>query len=230
MGIYNNGQWDYLTETKSRRYRHSSAVKGDRILLIGGYYSNSTEWISADGSPSQAGPFQVRHGYLHCTMQLSADLILVTGGYGAELYVTEYQLTGEENPLTPMRQARMGHACAVYQGAAGQQVLLVTGGYSNSDSGSYLSSTEVATYSSGGRLEEWREVEGGELPQPRYGLRATMGGDILFFTGGIDDGNNYLTSILSWDPVAESWQAAGDLAVARAYHAAVAVPELLIKC
>merc|ERR1711971_578271 len=104
MGIYNNGQWDYLTETKSRRYRHSSAVKEDRILLIGGYYSNSTEWISADGSPSQAGPFQVRHGYLHCTIQPSADLILVTGGAGTGSYVTEYQLTGEgkENPLTPM--------------------------------------------------------------------------------------------------------------------------------
>ena len=88
----------------------------------------------------------------------------------------------------------------------------------------------MATYSSGGQLEEWREVEGGELPQPRYGLRATLVGDILFFTGGQDDDYNKLTSILSWDPVAESWQAAGDLAVARAYHAAVAVPESLITC
>ena len=88
----------------------------------------------------------------------------------------------------------------------------------------------MATYSSGGQLEEWREVEGGELPQPRYGLRATLVGDILFVTGGQDDGYNYLTSILSWDPVAESWQAAGDLAVARNLHAAVAVPESLITC
>merc|ERR1712192_50889 len=187
--------------------------------------------ISADGSPSQAGPFQVRHGHLHCTMQLSADLILVTGGVGTESYVTEYQLNGnkgKENPLTPMSQARRGHACGVYQGAAGQQVLLVTGGvYSGF---AFLSSTEVATYSNGGRLEEWREVEGGELPQPRLGLRATLVGDILFVTGGQDDGYNYLTSILSWDPVAESWQAAGDLALARNLHAAVAVPESLITC
>ena len=72
-------------------------------------------------------------------------------------------------------------------------------------------------------MEEWREVEGGELPQPRYGSRATLVGDILFVTGGVDD-NNYFTSILSWDPVAESWQATGDLAVARYGHAAVAVP------
>ena len=71
-------------------------------------------------------------------------------------------------------------------------------------------------------------MEGGELPNPRFGLRATLVGDILFVTGGLDD--DYLTSILSWDPVAESWQAAGDLAVARAFHAAVAVPDSLITC
>ena len=123
--IYNNGQWDQLAETKSTRYDHSSAVKEDRILLIGGEDSRSTEWISADGSPSQAGPFQVRHGPSHCTIQLSADLIVVTGGVGTESYVTEYQLTGNdgnETPLTPMSQARRSHACAVYQGAANQQV------------------------------------------------------------------------------------------------------------
>merc|ERR1712192_382821 len=176
------------------------------------------------------GPFQVRHGYLHCTMQLSSNLIVMTGGDGTGSYVTLYQLFGNETPLTPMRQARDSHACGVYQGAAGQQVLLVTGGFSFS--GSYfgtLSSTEVAVYSSGGRLEEWREVEGGELPSTRGSLRATLVGDILFVSGGWD-GNNHLTSILSWDPVTESWQAAGDLAVGRDDHAAVAIPESLITC
>lgn len=227
--IYNNGQWDHLTETRSRRQGHSSAVRQDRILLIGGSASSSTEWISADGSPSQAGPFQVRHGHDHCTIQLSADLIVVTGGRDTESYVTEYQLSGNdgnETPLTPMSQSRRYHACGVYQGAAGQQVLLVTGGYYY---GSYLSSTEVATYSSGGQLEEWREVEGGELPSTRTGLRATLVGDILFVTGGKDN-SYYFTSILSWDPVAESWQSAGDLAEARFNHAAVAVPDSLITC
>ena len=87
----------------------------------------------------------------------------------------------------------------------------------------------MATYSSGSQVEEWREVEGGELPSPRAGLRATLVGDILFVTSGVDD-NNELTSILSWDPVTESWQAAGDLAVGRYEHAAVAVPDSLITC
>ena len=84
----------------------------------------------------------------------------------------------------------------------------------------------MAVYSSGSQLE-WREVEGGRLPSPRTGLRATFIDDIFFVTGGYD-GANYLTSILSWDPVAESWQHAGDLAVARDDHAAVAVPKSVI--
>ena len=85
----------------------------------------------------------------------------------------------------------------------------------------------MAVFSSGIQLE-WREVEGGQLAQPRRGPRVTLVGDILFVTGGYD--GNDLTSILSWDPVAETWQAAGDLAVARADHVAVAVPESLIDC
>ena len=86
----------------------------------------------------------------------------------------------------------------------------------------------MAVHSSDSQLE-WREVEGGELPSPRNGLRATLVGDILFVTGSYD-GDHYLTSILSWDPVGETWQAAGDLAVGRYNHAAVALPSSFIEC
>ena len=73
-------------------------------------------------------------------------------------------------------------------------------------------------------------MEGGELPRPRISPQATLVGDILFVTGGQDDGYTVLTSILSWDPVTESWESVGDLAVARCFHAAVALPDLLIQC
>ena len=85
---------------------------------------------------------------------------------------------------------------------------------------------QVAVYSSGGFA--WREVEGGELPSPRSGLRAAMVGDVLHVTGGYD--GNDLTSILAWDPDTESWQDAGELHVGRAFHAAVAVPDSIIQC
>ena len=70
-------------------------------------------------------------------------------------------------------------------------------------------------------------MEGGQLPSPRGGLRAASVDGVLYVTGGYD-GDNRLTSILSWDPVAESWQQAGELDVARDYHAAVAVPKSVI--
>ena len=130
--IYNNSAWNHLVDTRSSRGMHSSAVKENRILLIGGHDSRSTEWIPVDGSPSQPGPFHVRHRYGHCTVQVSADVIVVTGGgwgwlpsvHPTEDYVTEYKLTGDgnETPLTPMRHSRAQHACGVYQGAGGQQV------------------------------------------------------------------------------------------------------------
>ena len=88
---------------------------------------------------------------------------------------------------------------------------------------------QVAVYSTGGFA--WREVAGGELPSPRSYLRAAMVGDVLHVTGGAEFvdgvGNNYLTSILAWDPVAESWQDVGDLNVGRVSHAAVAVTDII---
>ena len=123
--IYNGGgEWTHLADISSYRVFHTSAVKDDdRILLIGGF-SRSTEWISMDGSPSQPGPFDVRHGYSHCTIQLSSDLILVTGGWDTFDFVTSYHLSGngDETPQAPMNQGRYDHACGVYQDAGGQQV------------------------------------------------------------------------------------------------------------
>ena len=52
--------------------------------------------------------------------------------------------------------------------------------------------------------------------------------NVLYVTGG-RDGDDTLTSILSWDPTNESWEEAGNLTVARAYHAAVAVSSSMIE-
>ena len=105
--IYNGGgEWQRVVDTSSRRELHSSAVREDekRILLIGGQYSRSTEWISVDGSPSQPGPFRARNWGEHCTIQLSSDLIVLTGGDGIGDYVTEYNLSGNGDE-TPLREA-----------------------------------------------------------------------------------------------------------------------------
>ena len=122
--FFNGGEWTHLVNTRFSRSSHSSAQNDDRILLIGGHDSRSTEWISVDGSPSQPGPFHVRHGHAHCTIQVSEDIIVVTGGFQTWKYVTEYNMTGDgkETHLTPMGGGRYRHACAAYQDADGQQV------------------------------------------------------------------------------------------------------------
>ena len=121
--IYQEGSWKHLQNTTARRAFHSSATTADAVLLIGGGYSNTTEWIPVNGSPVRQGPFTVRHESSHCTIQISADIIVVTGGHGTEDYVTQYQLAdGNETPLTSMGQPRYDHACGVYQDPSGQQV------------------------------------------------------------------------------------------------------------
>ena len=116
--------WTKIADTRSRRIYHSSAQHEDRILLIGGRDSSSTEWISTDGGEPQAGPWSVRHRERHCTIQVSSDLIVVTGGRYTYDYVTEYQLTGDatETVMTSLITGRAGHACGVYREAGGQQV------------------------------------------------------------------------------------------------------------
>ena len=90
------------------------------------------------------------------------------------------------------------------------------------------SNNQVGVYTGSGQVE-WREVAGGQLPEPRVGLQASMVDNIIFVTGGQDQDYNYLTSILSWDPSTESWRPVGDLKVGRTAHAAVALPSSIIE-
>ena len=125
--IYREGSWQHLQNTTVERHYHSSATTMDAVLLIGGAWTTTTEWIPIDGSPARPGPFTVRHGRFHCTIQTRDDVIVVTGGYGTFDLVTHYHLTdGTETPLTSLGQPRYYHACGVYQDTKGQKVNLST--------------------------------------------------------------------------------------------------------
>ena len=121
--IYQEGAWEHLQDTIHERRYHSAVGLRENLLLIGGQYSKSTEFIPVDGSDASPGPFTVRHGYWHCTMKISEEVIVVTGGSSTEDLVTEYQLTdGRETALTTLTEGRGAHACGVYQDTDGQQV------------------------------------------------------------------------------------------------------------
>ena len=131
--VYRNGSWQHLQDTLHAREWHSSAKTDDAVLLIGGYYSEeTTEWIPIDGSPAHPGPFFIRHWYKHCTIQVNALAIVVTGGRTSTYdhyyqdYVTEYKLNDvTETPLTPLLKPRSEHACGSFLNDNGQQVTTI---------------------------------------------------------------------------------------------------------
>ena len=129
---YNNecNGWTRMVETRRTRKDHSSAQTKDKILLMGGRSaSQTTEWIPMDAMnhQGQQGPFYIYYiGNQHCTIQVSSDLILVTGGFGNYDQVTKYQLTGNASRtvMTPLNVGRFEHACGVYWDADGQRVII----------------------------------------------------------------------------------------------------------
>ena len=136
--IYREGSWRHLQDTKEWREFHSTATTEDAVLLIGGTDSEyndifSTEWIPMDGSAARPGPFTVRQGHSLCTIQISHDIIVVTGGHWTGDLVTQYHLFGgPETPLTPLGQYRFGHGCAVYQDAEDRQVSFALSSFKSS--------------------------------------------------------------------------------------------------
>merc|ERR1712156_254808 len=107
--IYQEGAWEHLQNTIVERRDHSAVELREKLLLIGGSSSNSTEFIPVDGSDASPGPFTVRHGEWHCTMKISEEVIVVTGGFQTWNLVTEYQLSdGRETALTPLTEGREG--------------------------------------------------------------------------------------------------------------------------
>ena len=68
------------------------------VLLIEGKNSNgSTEFITVDGSGASPEAFSVRHDEGHCTIKISEEVIMVTGGYQTE---DKYQLTNGRESIS----------------------------------------------------------------------------------------------------------------------------------
>jgi hypothetical protein len=220
--------WEAGPSTLHSRIHHTSAVTAEGLLLVGGSYSRTTtELLPLDGGSSRQG-FPLQPGRRdHCSIQLSADTIVLTGGWDTESLVTEHsglgtggEVTTRELPalLTP----RWDHACGVYTVGGTQvgrwpflpdspfQMLIVTGG----SDGQRLAveAVEVMAHPAG----SWREAA--PLPTGRWGLRGASLASVFHVSGGKDSGFNYLDEILAWDPVSETWSLAGHLATARDYH------------
>ena len=150
---YVQGNWTELASEcnwsdSRKRSTLTSAVYDGRLLLIREqdpifmiehdyWYNTTTTWIPLDGSPPQQGPFHNRHGYHHCTIQVSPHTIVVTGGTddypgesgrypgngNVEIFVTEYKLTDGTWSFVPnLPKPLWKHACGSYRDQDGHQV------------------------------------------------------------------------------------------------------------
>ena len=119
--VYQNNMWVHLQDTlQYRGGHHSSLSLSDAVLLIGGTATDGTwdtELIPADGSSPSPGPFKSRllHGHDHCSIQMSEDTFIMTGGSNSERVVTKYTMNGENEFLPVLHQGRSNHACGSYR-------------------------------------------------------------------------------------------------------------------
>merc|ERR1712130_271952 len=217
------GKWKEVAQLKEKRWRHSSAVTSRGLMLLGGQVSpNTTELVSLEkGGGGEVQPLHPPR-LDHCSIQVSADVVVLTGGRDTEYLVTEHNLskrvTGVKQ-LPSLETGRRYHACGHY--TVGNSLrLLVTGGY---DGTQVLDSTERLNYST----EEPHWGVSGPLPAARHGLRAAYISGVLHVTGG-KLGTSEAGEVLVWDGVAEEWNAAGGLQVSRQAHAVLEVPILAI--
>ena len=112
--------WEARSSTLHNRSFHTSAVTSEGLLLLGGLDSPlTTELLPADGGPSRES-FPLQPGRQdHCSIQVSADTIVLTGGLYTESLVTElYGLgTGGEvtsRELPSLLHPRYIHICGAY--------------------------------------------------------------------------------------------------------------------
>ena len=169
--------WVEVVTLVEPRLGHTGAIiSDDLLLLVGGQESsNTTELVDIGRGESKAG-FTLQPGrQYHCSIQLTSDTVVLTGGSGTETLVTEFSYLGESEPLMKelagFQEGRRAHACGSYS-VDDSTFMLVTGG---TNSLQHLASTEVKStltiqlcsmiqvfeYPGG----SWRFV--GELPAPR---------------------------------------------------------------
>ena len=167
--------WEELVELIEPRVGHTSAIlANDLLLLVGGRESPSTTELVDIAKGKSTASFNLQTGrQFHCSIQLTSDTVVLTGGLSTETLVTEISNLGEAETLVEelpaLQEGRRAHACGSYT-AADSIFMLVTGGTSSLQ---HLASTEVISIGVINNVEQvfeypngaWRFV--GELPVPR---------------------------------------------------------------
>lgn len=200
------------------RMDHVSWPRDDGVLLMGGERSSSsksTELVTWDGKSSKSSFNLTYRTANSCGIpDPDTDSIVITGGEYSMTKVIRYDRNGREEVLDDLNTGRRSHGCTQFIDGDGVQVLLVTGGY---DAQFYdLSSTEILRMDSA--YNEWTEAGNGNLPHKLQGLRGATLGNVVYMTGGLDNGD-VQSLILSYDMNSKSWMNVANMTTPRYKHA-----------
>ena len=95
-----DGAWVKLADTLHDRRHHTTAVTADSIVLMGGKNSPTTaELVRVKGGAGSGEGFSLDSGrQYHCSVQISASVLGITGGYDTSSQVTV--LSGLDKTVT----------------------------------------------------------------------------------------------------------------------------------
>ena len=137
--------WEEVVVLLEPRLGHTSAViSDDLLLLVGGKESSDTTELVDIARGESTASFTLQPGrQFHCSVQLTSDTVVLTGGLGTDTSVAEFSSLGESEPsvkeLPGLQDGRRAHACGSYT-VADSTFMLVSGG---TNSLQHLASTEV---------------------------------------------------------------------------------------
>ena len=150
--------WEEVVELIEPRVGHTSAILADDLLLlVGGRESPSTTELVDIAKGKSTASFNLQPGrQFHCSIQLTSDTVVLTGGLSTETLVTEISNLGEAETLVKelpaLQEGRRAHACGSYT-VADSIFMLVTGGTSSLQ---HLASTEVISIGDINNVEQNR--------------------------------------------------------------------------
>jgi len=217
---FKSGAWKHSHQLLYPRYGHTSWTTPDGgILLVGGYYSNTTtevlSLLSDEGDTTELFSLEYPNSY-SCLID-EGETFLLVGGFQHESSVSRYNIDGWLENLDDLNTGRFNHGCTQYQDASneGEMVNVVCGGFDSSYS--FQDSCEVNIMGT----THWTTIGG--LPRTLAGLRGINVGGHVLMSGGEDSTYGTFDEVYELDVSTKQWNTVGNMIGGHKYHALTVV-------
>lgn len=209
-----SGEWKHSHNLLYPRYGHTSWTTPDGgILLVGGYYSNTTSellsLVSEELDTTEMFPLEHPSSY-SCLID-EGETFLLVGGFQHESKVSRYNINGWMESLDNLNTGRFNHGCTQFNNNQGETVNLVCGGFDSSYS--FLDSCEINIMGT----SHWTNIGG--LPRTLAGLRGINIDGHVLMTGGEDNTYDTFDEVYELNVDTQEWNTVGNMIGGHKYHA-----------